>query len=522
MSQSKFQECIRSGYLEKVSAGEVCTIETAKNMGIANIPKNKHFTSRYPNVRTFNSAKDLAEDRVDFQICSESSSKTRAFPICALQPGAGFGFTEEYDVNQKAPVCVTAECPTSFTQVLDENGLPKNPYQCVKPKLPKTSPIRNHLDERWYDWFTIQDYHLGNKYSSSNEINYRPCPSGNVPFYNIDPVDGATISFEERPDYLDKCVSKADYFGGKYLEESPYCPLSWIMRTGATKKDFLQIYKDQLELLEKKKGIPTPAFTELEKNLPTIIQKEIYEPIHKFGFKEFIAPPSTEEGKSACEILNRDPVRLSTAYNICRQLQENPDFFKEKLIRDNNETQMSMVQAKIERTKQACHAVFCNPENSAVSQLEDGKNVCFPDVEKMNQEALILKAQEEAALASAPAPPITSDKAKILAKESATKGIINIIKLVGFLCFLAVIYYKLWPMIHRFIETKIKPWFTYKHKTALQLDAEEALETQKLQAQKAQEIAVNAEAESLKEKSASVVAAAVPKTSKQKGGRRKK
>lgn len=471
---SKFEECKTTGYIEKVSAGEVCSLAVAKSMGVDDIVNNNYYKRQYVNVKTFNKQKDLLENRSSFQFCTPTTDEKKAFPLCPLQEGAGFGFTMVYDTKTRKNVCATSECPTSFKQQLDGDGVPRDPMKCIKPRTPKTSPLGKQIDERWYDWFTIQDYHLGNKYSSSNGINYKPCQKGSVPLYTTDPVDGLTVSFDVTLDKLDRCVKKNDYFGGKYADGSSYCPVAWIVRAGATKKDYGNIYEDMLDKLEDT-GKPTASMDTLKKNIATLVEKDIYNPIQKYGFSEFIGPPLSDEVDEACKVLLQDKERVNIAYNICKTLQEDPEKFKEKLIVEN-QTTPAKADIQFKRTRQACHAVFCDPTGPGLAQIDSGEPVCYPDVELLNNEKEILAAEKEEKEATKPLAAITSDAEKAETKRVAFKGAIQMIKTVLIIIALLFLYYKVWPFIKYIYETKIKPLFSRHAKSSIELQAEEALE----------------------------------------------
>jgi len=80
--------------------------------------------------------------------------------------------------------------------------------------------VKNILQERWYDWFTIPDYYHGNMYyldksDDENKI-YEPCDLGKVPY----------------PKDLKKCISKNDINYGLYTNQISYTPLQLVLLYG--------------------------------------------------------------------------------------------------------------------------------------------------------------------------------------------------------------------------------------------------------------------------------------------------
>jgi hypothetical protein len=391
---------------EHVSAGEVCTIDTAKLFGIDDITINdKYFKPDYNNnVRTFRPETDTEDNR--YALCELSADEANAVPSCPLQKGSGapngfaFGFTKQF-VNNKY-VCVTSECPTTFTQ---------EGNKCIKPKDVRASLLSNNLDERWHDWFVIPEYQIGNTYAVANKTKYGPCPKDSLPYYATDPIDAANSSMTGSNDQIDKCIHKNDYFGGKYQTSPSHCPAAWIMRTIATKEDYKHLYLDKLDQLEKT-GQSTADMEHLRKSLPTYIDKEIYQSIQKDGFKNSISSGLTSEEEVACNKIYTEE-RMQNAYDVCKVIKDmGEDAAIKHLMRKNGDSDEALAKIRYARGKQACHAVFCE-EDGPIMKVSGGAPLCFPDVEKAQFEESIKKIEEaKAKQAALEATPITSDPAK--------------------------------------------------------------------------------------------------------------
>lgn len=387
---------------ERVSAGEVCTIDTAKLFGIDDITLNdKYFNVEYNNVKTFRPDTDTEDNR--YALCELSADESNAVPSCPLQKGSGapngfaFGFTKQFVNNKYA--CVTSECPTTFTQ---------EGNKCLKPKETRASLLSNNLDERWHDWFIIPEYQIGNTYAVANKKNYGPCPKESLPYYATDPIDAAKSG---STDQLDKCIHKKDYFGGKYQTSPSHCPAAWIMRTVATKEDYKHLYLDKLDQLEKT-GQSTADMEHLRKSVPAYIDKEIYRPIQKDGFKNSISSALTSEEEIACNKIYTEE-RMQKAYDVCKVIKDmGEDAAINHLMRKNDDSDETRARIKYARGKQACHAVFCE-DDGPVMKVNGGSPLCFPDVEKAQFEESIKKIEEaKAKQAALEATPITSDPAK--------------------------------------------------------------------------------------------------------------
>lgn len=360
--------------IETVSAGEVCSIKVAKEISI-NATYNReneatYYKDGYTKIKTYNLEVDTANETISDEsakLCQTYERNSRAEPLCPLVPGAGFGFTRKINPSTLNPECVTAECPTGFTP--DGN-------KCIKPKVSKTILLPSRVEERWYDWFMVPNYHLGNKYVKSGDTNYAPCVKGSIPSYQKDPVDGLMKSFNSSAkDELGKCVKKEQYFGGKYLNSDTYCPLAWVYRAGATKKKLKELYLDEINNIEQT-GRGTEYLDTLKGQVENIVREDIYEPIILDGFQDYIGKPQTDEARNACDSLdNLNVERKNNAYIICSDIKSiGKDKYIEKLRKENEEKE-PIAQERYKRALQACDTLFCNDNKNT-------EQICFPEVHK--------------------------------------------------------------------------------------------------------------------------------------------
>lgn len=98
-------------------------------------------------------------------------------------------------------------------------------------------------DERWYDWFTIPDYHNGNNYSAqmnmikTKKICYKHCMFGSIPI-------------NDKDNYITKCINRDFIDNGRLKNTFPYTPFSMIILLGSTKKDLMELYKSEFDSVQ--------------------------------------------------------------------------------------------------------------------------------------------------------------------------------------------------------------------------------------------------------------------------------
>jgi hypothetical protein len=411
---------------ETVSKGEVCSIETAKNLKIDDIVENNvHYLTPYSDVMTYNEKIDNLDNTRQFMLCEPINNNIVA-PVCALE--AGFGFTKlRNPTTLEFDKCVTVECPDGFTT----DGL-----KCIKPKIQKTVLKRNVIDERWYDWFMIPNYQLGNKYIRVDGVNYAPCDKNSVPSYSTDPVDNERkyLTSNEK-DEVDKCIPKDTYFGGKYFTSETYCPIAWVYRAGATKENLEKMYKEKINALDSSEE-GTPELDTLKNKLNTLIHSEIYDPIIDYGFNDNIRTPRSEDAKQACEILNNDPLKKENALLICSTIKDlGEDATINKFMKENQEDEKTAKKRYL-RATQACHTLFC-----------DDDEICFK-----NMLGKDIKEDEKKKTEEKPIDPVKYSKTVL---DSTLKAVIIIVSVTFGAILLLLYFYKLHPHIYPFIKEKL-------------------------------------------------------------------
>lgn len=431
---SKFNKCIANGSYDTVSAGEFCSLETAKKLGIND--QEQYYKPDYNSLKTYKPDKDTNENRKS-EICSETQKGNNAYEMCVIEHGVGF-------VRQPArpEKCITVGCPPGFES---DRG------ECKKPLVDYALSKRARCDERWYDWFIVPNYHLGNKYYSSKPGEcYKPCPAYNVPQYAKDPVDGQGAGFNAT-EKLNKCVPRTVYMNGKYMTGSDYCPIAWVHRLAASPTILTEQINTKLDELKQEKKNTNDKYELLRSNA-TANALEIAK--EASSLIENIDEPN-ETMKIACQTLNTDE-RAEFAYDVCEKLAEDDQWYGQMLeeeLKDSEQVQ----QAKTKMLKQACNAMFCS--GNVHDQL--GKpEICIQGVtpvEPIDDDSKIL-----------PPPSTNAGKKFIFTSASfALKAIF--VSVAGVLLYLFIVNV-LYPVLKK-VYIKIKDFFsnkkTYENKEKL-------------------------------------------------------
>ncbi len=343
---------------KQVSAIEVCTIESAKQLGLYSTNGN-FYTGGYTDLKTYNSSADVGRTK---DLCYQSADGANSYMFCSAAH-SNIAYVKRGDK------CQTMTCPTGWSGV----------QKCQKPLQDAIVSKRSHCDERWYDWFTVPNYHLGNKYQSDSNIAgtcYNPCPVDHVPHYKYDPVDESTFGLSGK-EALDKCVPRNQYFGGKYNDGSDYCPLAWVYRMGASPDVLQDIMTSNMSTYAtgaSVSGTSNVDFLKLQE--PATMQSlanSIYN--HTSTIAENVVAPSSPSMQQACRTLQTNE-RLEGAYNICSKIAslegENEFLSKRELAGDSTD----VAEAKLKVLKQACNATFCDANNDAAYVIKRDP-LCF-------------------------------------------------------------------------------------------------------------------------------------------------
>lgn len=365
---SKFDRGRMDGVYDVVSPGEVCSYETAKKIGIAD-PKTFYQTPYLKDVKKFNASDASTATR---SLCFPSRDGAVAYQHCALE--YGIGFVRDEIAHDK---CVTVSCPTGWVERRGE---------CIKPLEDYVVSKRAHCDERWYDWFTVPNYHIGNKIGGNSNMPgycYAECPAYHVPAYGNDPVDGESAG-ANATDKIDACANKNDYMGGKYTGTSDYCPLAWIMRLSSTPETLKTTALQQFDELKKTAGGEENLNEHaqyLHDNLDGTTQ-QVYRAVNTAI--ENVSYQNNAMQQACKSIATQE--RLNQAYAVCEELSKDEQKFVDRFA--TTSTPPEIVTKKVAALKQACNAVFCNPTDDN-AMLINKEPLCFANISNVQAEEIV-------------------------------------------------------------------------------------------------------------------------------------
>tara|TARA_B100000795_G_C22806311_1_gene445089 strand:+ start:2528 stop:4465 length:1938 start_codon:yes stop_codon:yes gene_type:complete len=208
------------------SIGEKCTINMAKEYGIYD-DDNKWDNS----IISENIVDKLQyyddEKKKSYNFCIKHSDDN-IYKNCALKE------KNIWLVNDGNKCTINkniTEAPLGFEKVnianIDDLEKPDGIDYIIK--LADTS--KSICNTRWYDWFTISDFHNGNIYENASngekDICYTPCE------YDYIPDD------KEK----DKCISRSKYKFGEVAKTFTFTPFALIILLGSDKDTLKELYK---------------------------------------------------------------------------------------------------------------------------------------------------------------------------------------------------------------------------------------------------------------------------------------
>ena len=328
--------------------------------------------------------------------------------FCSLYQSSNIGFQP---LKSNPEICMTYDCPIPTTTTMDDYfqqsswGSNIN-NSCMKPLADAEVSKQYRCDERWYDWFTVPNYHLGNGYINPDPSNpgtcYNPCLPGSIPTYQTDPVDGQNLHFLTNIENTGNCISRENYFGGKYASGSDYCPLSWIYILNSTHNDLTKMVNTHNQTFansELAKDVLTDAFTKNQNN-SSMYATNIFNSL-PIELNNISTPSSTMQ--NACNRIET-PERLLPAYNMCSNVMNDETAIYNKFA---NSLSANMARDKVTMIKQACNAVFCNLRDPAPQAINQDP-LCFSNVGTFDPSTGEIINNDELPMPEAPRP--TSQK----------------------------------------------------------------------------------------------------------------
>ena len=346
----------------KVQPGEICTIDAAKTYGV--FGKDKYFSDVLPSEEVSETdifLKDKDDNSHKYSLC-EITDDNNIYQNCSIStrnPWKTIDSTKQY-------------CMLSL-DILDDSLVPKGlriiegTKTIQKPaEVPVIQPKKSFCQEKWYDWFSIPDYHHDNMYTvETNESNdskcYAPCNIGYVPHRTN----------------KNNCMRKQDLEYGKHANSFHYLPIPLIILLGSTKDDILSIYKQNIlktrnnsndisldidilgDLLNNEKS-QNKIFEDVRKDLNYHINQLLALPFDETN----IIPPTDKKHELLFDI-----EKIEIAYNIAKKFhnvlkEENPEIFQnfKKNLCSINGLQVSdnKLFKQLLILKKACNVAFDN------------------------------------------------------------------------------------------------------------------------------------------------------------------
>ena len=141
--------------------------------------------------------------------------------------------------------------PDSFTKAEPNNDIKTlkkpQPFKFIKD-LSYSSDSIVLCNKRWYDWFTIPDFHNGNNYSRERDGDtfrcFKPCKFGSI---SINNTEETSAFFGENKT---KCINRDLIDNGKIKNTLLFTPYSIIFLCGLTDNDLIELYKHEIQNIE--------------------------------------------------------------------------------------------------------------------------------------------------------------------------------------------------------------------------------------------------------------------------------
>lgn len=237
-SNPRFRETIRNVQDPlKANAGHQCSVAVSKSEGLFPNDGTSVFNSTISDTKGISN--DFLTNNKRYSVCHYNRKNQTAFSNCGLNSP----FLSKTGSNK----CAVNSCPPGFKMKKGECVLSSEyikPYSMNK---------ENVCEEKIYDWFTIPNYHLGNRYKAFNKDHedsrkthpknlikcFAPCELGKIP-YITDPND---VSSDTNNVCINKEIAEYGIYGDNSLD---YCPVALIHLLGYNQDLFRKDYEKRL------------------------------------------------------------------------------------------------------------------------------------------------------------------------------------------------------------------------------------------------------------------------------------
>jgi hypothetical protein len=295
---------------EEVPPFEKCTIQTSLNLGIF-AGESSPSTFFDPNIIPPNEQDKIKVKKADFKDPKRQYSvcNVSGFENCAIISP----WLSESQTDQTKCSLSLDKCPPRFQYDQKEGNICKK-ESVVNHLLKK--PTSSYCSERWYDWFSVPNYHYGNSYFKDNANLesekdickcYEPCSLGFIP-YVANTQSPPTAQTDENNTCMSnrKCILKTDT---AIYEEFPsdYTPVAAIVLLGSLLDDSLFTSEYNRNLEKAKKDAIQKSKIPQEEN-PAIIKD------FKTKYEKFILEDKKDINTRACTAIKHEPFNISSVY----------------------------------------------------------------------------------------------------------------------------------------------------------------------------------------------------------------
>lgn len=331
-----------------VRAGEVCTVETAKALGIFDAARYFRDDAALGDTRTFG---DRTPDDAarQYALCAEDADGNTATPLCPL---VGPGLVATGD-----GACAFPACPPGFADA--GHGA------CTKPVLQSLVPRAERCDAQWHDWFTVPNAHMGNGYATVGGRCVAPCPGSSVPARGADPLTGKDRGATDEA----QCVDKLEYLGGKFAGDSDFCAVAWVKRLSA----------DAPALQRENRAAYPQYLVNGSEQVRAAADAAAADALRAAQSRLENVTADSATMQMLCRELET-PERLAEAYATCRKLGDgDAREYAERLRAAFPKITDVEIQRRWRVLHQACHHAFCDTQSGGDRAFRVGKPaLCFP------------------------------------------------------------------------------------------------------------------------------------------------
>ena len=227
--------------------GEKCTYEIAGPNNYKITKDGKFDTSIISKTDQNKINKYINDDEYEYSLCNKVDDKY--YFNCALDK-KNIWLTKN-DAN---------ECIINENIVLPPNKIEKDQnigiLKLTKPdsftaikdlRYPDSTEDEYNIlcSERWYDWFTIPDYHNGNKYAAEIDSGgankcFKPCKFGSILTSDTQNLSAYVVENKN------KCINRDLIDNGRLKNTLLFTPYAIIFLFGSTKNDLIDLYNYEL------------------------------------------------------------------------------------------------------------------------------------------------------------------------------------------------------------------------------------------------------------------------------------